>query len=496
MTYFAILTWPFFALRLFARLPLVQAFVWAVLLPYLLLPQRFEIDLPALPPLSKTTVISLGLILAFFIYARRSRPQTETDTIQTSNTLLRRLIILCVVMVFVGGLATIYTNRDPIFFTAYTLPAARPWDAISGTADTFLRLVPFFIGAMFLASPRHHQTLLVTLVIAGLAYSALILVELRLSPQLHRWVYGYHQHQFAQHIRDGFRPMVFLDHGLSVGFFVFTTLMAAMGLWRTTADRKWLWAAGYLFLILAISRNLGALMIACLLIPVFFFFSKKAQTSFIAATASLILLFPAVREFTSTPVNTLLSVAERINADRAASLQFRLEHEDKLLDKAIERPLFGWAGWGRSRVYNEEGRDLSVTDGYWVIQLGQYGWVGYLANYGFLVLPLIFLSAARRRKDISFNTLSMGLIGIGNLIYLIPNSTLTPVGLLIFGAVAGYAIYDTVSDTAEPDTATSQTRPVSQYTRGAQIHGRRAAPRSGPRFSRASFNRAGQTEKT
>ena len=34
----------------------------------------------------------------------------------------------------------------------------------------------------------------------------LCVIELRFSPQLHNWVYGYHQHDFVQTIRDGGYP--------------------------------------------------------------------------------------------------------------------------------------------------------------------------------------------------------------------------------------------------------------------------------------------------
>src|SRR5690606_33759817 len=62
--------------------------------------------------------------------------------------------------------------------------------------------------------------------------------------------------------------------------------------------------------------------------------------------------------------------------DRAASLQFRLDNEDALAEKARQQPLLGWGAWGRNRVTDELGEDESVTDGLWIIVFGQRGLVG------------------------------------------------------------------------------------------------------------------------
>ena len=53
-----------------------------------------------------------------------------------------------------------------------------------------------------------------------------------------------------------------------------------------------------------------------------------------------------------------------------------------LAAKAMRRPVFGWGGWGRSRVHDEWGTDLSITDGLWIIQFGQLGQVQLSLVYG------------------------------------------------------------------------------------------------------------------
>ena len=76
-----------------------------------------------------------------------------------------------------------------------------------------------------------------------------------------------------------------------------------------------------------------------------------------------------------------------LGEERAHSFEYRLENENLLAEKAMERPAWGWGGWGRNRVFNASGRDVSVTDGMWIIYLGVYGLVGLVAWTAVLLLP-------------------------------------------------------------------------------------------------------------
>ena len=83
-----------------------------------------------------------------------------------------------------------------------------------------------------------------------------------------------------------------------------------------------------------------------------------------------------------------MSLASSYNVERAESLQFRFEQERLLLDHAWKRVWFGWGRFGRNRVYNEEGKDISVTDGRWIITMGSFGFVGFAAEFGLLALSV------------------------------------------------------------------------------------------------------------
>ena len=49
------------------------------------------------------------------------------------------------------------------------------------------------------------------------------------------------------------------------------------------------------------------------------------------------------------------------------------------------------------RVYDSDTRrDISVTDGHWIITLGQAGLLGFIAEFGLLTLPIFRRAFARR----------------------------------------------------------------------------------------------------
>ena len=96
-----------------------------------------------------------------------------------------------------------------------------------------MALLPLILARKFLARPTEHRTFLIVLCTSGLLYSLLALYEVRMSPQLNNMVYGFFPHSWRQHIRgNGFRPLVFLEHGLFLGIFLSTTVLAAFGLAR------------------------------------------------------------------------------------------------------------------------------------------------------------------------------------------------------------------------------------------------------------------------
>jgi hypothetical protein len=244
-----------------------------------------------------------------------------------------------------------------------------------------------------------QREILTALVVAGLVYSAPMLMEVRLSPQLNTWVYGFFQHDFVQMMRyGGFRPIVFLPHGLWAAFFALMTLTAAVTLARhgpATGRTFYLGASGYLMMLLVLCKSAAVLVYAGVLVPVIWVLSIRQQIRIATVLAMIVVLFPLLRGADLVPVDWIVEQAASIDQERADSLRFRLDNEDALLARAAERPLFGWGSWGRNHVHDPfTGEITSTTDGRWIAAIGSLGWGGYIVEFGLLALPLLMLARA------------------------------------------------------------------------------------------------------
>lgn len=478
MAYFVLLIWPLVALILFAALGRERGLMWTVAAGFLFLPEPIaRIELPGLPDYFKTSAIALSVTLGFLVFRnRRSWPDEPPPDPSAKFDLHGVLLFVLLGMFMFGTAMTIFYNGNALVIADNVRQGLRPWDWVNTVVDSLLPVTGFFLAWLWLRSPRHHEELLKIAVVLGLIYSVGALIEMRLSPQFSVWVYGFFPHSFAQHVRGGdFRPLIFLRHGLWLAFFLLTAALAAFGMFRARTDpvaKAFYMCAGlFILAVLLLSPNLGAAMLAFLFVPMVLLTSRAMQVRVAMLAAILFLAFPAVRH--TMPLDRFVDFVATISGDRAASLQFRLDNEDRLLERAFQKPLFGWGGWGRARVVDETGRDNTVADGFWVINLGVRGWVGYLSYIGMLVLPLLFLTYARRKKEMSAATSTLAMIGTANLVYLVPNSALSPIGWMMAGAVGGFVSWRGAAATdAEATVSEDASKPkTSSYTRFA--HGTR-----------------------
>jgi len=179
-----------------------------------------------------------------------------------------------------------------------------------------------------------------------------------------------------------------------------------------------------------------------------------------AVLAILALAYPAMRGVNLVPSDWLVGQAAAIDSERAASLEFRFDNEAVLLERAREKPVFGWGTWGRNHILDPvSGAILTVTDGRWIITIGVFGWVGFLAEFGLLAWPLMVLAlrsrGVARDDDLSPWLGPMALILAFNLFDLLPNATITTLTFLISGMLLGHIEggmqRDTVTDDAPRD---------------------------------------------
>ncbi|WP_386260294.1 hypothetical protein [Sulfitobacter aestuariivivens] len=123
-----------------------------------------------------------------------------------------RLAIWLAVGLILSAVPTVLTNGDPIIFEVLrdadpivfmidALPGQSVRDIGSVLIAQVLTLVPFLLARQFLSSEDGLREILLALVVGGLIYSIPSLIEIRFSPQINIWVYGFFQHSFEQMMR-------------------------------------------------------------------------------------------------------------------------------------------------------------------------------------------------------------------------------------------------------------------------------------------------------
>ncbi|MFN3824349.1 MAG: hypothetical protein ACK4GW_07370 [Pseudorhodobacter sp.] len=437
IAYLMLLVWPVLATVLFRHLPREKALVWSILGAYMLLPPLASFNLPAVPNMDKFTISNLcALVLAVWLLGERPRILPE-------NPIGKALMVLFIA----GPFATALTNPDIIPIFAKDVPALRIYDSLASVSYQIIALIPFFLARRMLATAEGMKVMVQILVVAGLIYSVPMAIESRLSPQINIWVYGFFQHDFSQTMRDGgFRPMVFMPHGLWVAFFALMAAMSALLLFRLSpaAERPrtlviWL----YLMVILVLCRSTGPMVYALGLIPVILFAGRRVQVILAGLMAVVVMTYPLLRGAQLIPLDAILDMALSYSVDRHQSLEFRIINEELLLARAMEKPWFGWGGYGRALILDPiTGAIRSIPDGQWIIVLGTYGWAGYIAEFGLLTLPLFLLmreAVLGRPADLSPYAALIALIYAANLADLLPNATLIPFSWLMAGAILGHA---------------------------------------------------------
>jgi hypothetical protein len=441
--YLVLLSFPLVAVVLFRLLPIPRALIWTLLSGHLLLPSATFLKIPMLPQIDRALVPAVSALILCLILA----PKMEASRDLSART-GRQVVFGLLALVFITPFLTVLQNTEPMIVGRAFIPGLRLYDGFSMLSQTFVNLIPVWLGLRYLNTREGHKALLEAFVISGVIYTFPALLEIRISPQLHNWIYGFFPHDFIQHIRDGgFRPVVLLNHGLMVGIYFCMAIISSAVLYREArreGRKAWHWFAAMIWLIgvLYLSKSLGALVIAIIFGLIVLFFGRRVQLAVALVVGIIVMFYPMLRGAGWIPVESVYNAALSVSADRAASLKFRLDNEDALLDHANEKPLFGWGSWGRHQLYDPNTGDMtSTTDGVWIIFIGVFGWLGYIGRFGLLILPILTYFLRQRSFGPSLITPGIVMVLSANLVDLLPNAGLVNYVWLMAGAVTGFVLW-------------------------------------------------------
>ena len=408
----------------YLRLPPRRAVLVATIVGFLLLPvfegTAYEAPLLRTKSMLVGGVVLLGAGVADWRRLRRFRPG---------------LLDLPMALLCLAPVATSLSNDLGLY------------DGLQGAFEMAMSWgAPYLLGRLYLGDPAGLRALATAVVVGAMAYVPLCLWEVRMSPQLHHDLYGFRPHAgFIQTVRfGGYRPSVFMDHGLMVGMFMAGGALLAVWLWRTGARRAILgvptgWIAVVLVGTSILTKSVGAILLLVAGLAVLVLSSRLRTAVLVLALAAVPPVYVGAR-LSGWSARELVDLAgDVINADRAQSVEFRIQNEDMLAEKAMERPWLGWGRWGRGRVYNESGKDISTTDGAWIIALSGGGLLALASRLLVVLLPalaVLRVIPVRRWRDPRLAATAALLVwlllwGVDNL----ANSMLSPLFPLAAGAL-------------------------------------------------------------
>lgn len=420
----ALFGWIGVALVLFYALPARRAVLYCVLGGWMFLP-IYKVEFPGVS-YTKWVAVSVSTLLGVLLFDAGRLRSFRFRAIDVP------FLLWCVVCPFIASM----TN------------GLGPYDGFQDVVNRVLSLgIIYLLGRIYFHDPKGLQDLAVGFFYSGLVYMPLCLLEIRLSPQLHTWVYGFHQHSFGQAWRlGGWRPTVFMGHGLEVGFWMSAATLSGVWLaWSGVVRRilnfpVWMWLLA-LTVTTVLCKSSGAIVLLAAGLGAL----TATRWPGLRVAAMVLLALPVVYAVTRAPGlwsgNTVVTLVDKLSPDRASSMSYRFDAEDVLARHAMRQPLTGWGRWGRNRPgsFDREIQDVA-TDGLWVITLGTYGVPALLAMLGAFLIPPALLFA-KLRAPLWSNpwcapAVALAMMLILSMIDCLMNAMLTPVQVLAAGGLA------------------------------------------------------------
>jgi hypothetical protein len=377
LVFFVAPLWAFW--HVLSRRATSTAVAQAIVAAWLSMP-LLRIDLPGVPDLDKETLIGCATLAGVFLSGWRG-----DRSVRLSAWDLPILVFCC------SPMASSLANGLGAF------------DGFSSSLRyLFAYGMPFLIGRIVFVDAAAVGALARAVALGVLCYLPAILFESRMAPQLHMWIFGmpgrvgWETADFYGPLR--WKPSVFLQSPLELTLLMGVGFLAAWSIRATTKTRRIgpvaiRHAVPLAFLAALMGKSLGGVSLT--IVGLLTMRATRALRSpvFVALLMAVVPLYISTRASGWWDgMSFIRFLQENVSERRAESFLTRIDNENILVAKALEQPVFGWGGWGRNRVYDEEGKDISITDGFWVMLLGTNGWAGlgsWLALFAAGLVPVL-----------------------------------------------------------------------------------------------------------
>lgn len=398
---------------------------------WLFLPES-AVALPYLPDLTKYTVFSISALVSTSLFGRRDSTRFRIRKWDWP------ILVYCTIPIF-----TSLENDLGL------------WDGVSSSINTYLVWgVPYFLARKHFRTIGDLKFMLQGLVVAAVVYLPFMWFEVLMSPSLHQYVYGSNQSSMVQHLRyGGWRPKVFMQHGLMVALFVSVSVLAAFAL--HIADKKtriMRVRSSVIEKILMITAVFACKSGNGFIILVMAILARLMTKAGMAKVLLLALIF-IISGYLTARVSgywdgiELINKVESISGDaqRAGSLGARIKQENLFLQRAEEKWLFGWGGWGRAFPIDEYGFRLTRgVDSLWIIVYSSNGVIA-LTSFFWMFLAVPYVVATRVHKMV-LDTREQSFVYMASFIPVfvmidsLANSMLFPYYLMVVGSLTSVII--------------------------------------------------------
>jgi hypothetical protein len=285
---------------------------------------------------------------------------------------------------------------------AALLPALR--------SEVYLALVwgvPYLAGRIYFTDAASLHLAAKALVIAGLVYVPVCLVEIFTGPQFYAHLYGYEPYRWTGAQRYlGFRPVGLMEDGNQLGIWMASAALVAIWLWRYRMVDAILripiaWVSAILLVVTLLCQSGGSIVLLFGLL--FFAFVRKSSLAPILAILLLAGIVGAIGLRLSNVVSIRSIVAHNRMAAASAgflkgiqrgSFGWRLSQDEKHVSTALEKPLLGSGEWDWWKASGSRPWSL------WLLAFGMYGLLGLLALECLQLLPVARILWTYRARSV------------------------------------------------------------------------------------------------